>query len=113
MRAHALPRTGHRPTARTGWSASLTGATRAALAVAALLASLSLVAWRQARALEALAALDGVRQARVLAVAEKAELERRIQYLESRGRVVPAARSRLGMHTPDASEMVILPGTRP
>lgn len=84
-----------------------------ALALAALLASLSFVTWRQSRALEVMAALDRVRQERALAVAERAELERRIQVLESRGRAVPAARARLGMHTPGASEMVILPGVRP
>jgi cell division protein FtsL len=36
------------------------------------------------------------------------ELDREIQVLTSRARVVPAARDQLGMHTPDASELVIL-----
>jgi cell division protein FtsL len=36
------------------------------------------------------------------------ELEREIQVLTSRARIVPEARERLGMHTPDASELVIL-----
>jgi cell division protein FtsL len=36
------------------------------------------------------------------------ELDREIQVLTSRARVVPAARDRLGMHTPDGSELVIL-----
>jgi cell division protein FtsL len=81
---------------------------RAALAVAALLASLSLVAWRQSRALERLGELDGARKEMALALAEGAELRRRIQYLESYGRVVAAARERLGMHVPDASEQVLL-----
>lgn len=97
----------------------MTGTTRArgfatssavALAVAILLASLSLVTWRQSRAYEANEALDGVRRARSLAEAERSELIRRIQYLESRGRVVPDARRRLGMHSPGASEIVLLPG---
>lgn len=84
-----------------------------AFAVAVLLASLSLVAWRQGRALEVLAGLDRIRSERTLAEAEKAELERRIEYLESRGRVVPEARERLGMHTPESSEIVILPVETP
>ncbi len=89
------------------------GPSRAALAVACLLASLSLVAWRQSRALETLAALDEVRQETSLARAERAELLRRVRHLESRGRVVPLARERLGMHMPHASEMVYLQGDAP
>jgi cell division protein FtsL len=81
-----------------------------ALVTLVLVASLTLVAWRQGRALEALAALDAVRHERALAEAERSELERRIEYLESRVRVVPEARSRLQMHTPEDSEMRILPG---
>lgn len=88
----------------------LSGPSFVALAVAALLAALSLVAWRQSRALEALADLEHVRREISLVEAERADLLRRIQYLESRQRVVPAARAQLGMHTPDASEMVILSG---
>ena len=88
----------------------LSAASRAALAIAALLAALSLVAWRQARAFEALGELDQVRRQISLAEAERAELYRRLQYLESRGRVVPAARERLGMKTPEASEIVMLNG---
>jgi cell division protein FtsL len=83
---------------------------KAALVVLCMLAALSLVAWRQSRALEALAELDRVRRDRVLAHAEMTALQSRIQYLESRGRVVPEARARLRMRTPDATEIVILPG---
>lgn len=81
-----------------------------ALAFGVLLASLSLVTWRQTRALEALADLDRLTRDRSLAESELTELHRRIQYLESRGRVVPQAREELGMHTPAASEIVWLPG---
>ena len=42
--------------------------------------------------------------------AEQVELERRVQRLESRSRVVPEARRRLGMRMPDAREIMILPG---
>ncbi|MEQ8330464.1 MAG: hypothetical protein RJQ04_18620 [Longimicrobiales bacterium] len=83
---------------------------RAVLAVAVLLGSLGLVTWRQSRAFETLARLDEIRSRTSLAVAERVELERHVQWLESRGRVVPAARDRLDMHTPDASELVIIPG---
>jgi len=40
-------------------------------------------------------------------------MERTLQVLESRGRVVPLAREQLGMHTPEATELVILPGETP
>jgi len=83
---------------------------RTALAVVVLLTSLGLVTWRQSRAFESLASLDESRRQASVAAAELVELERRIQVLESRGRVVPAARTRLDMHTPDATELVILPG---
>lgn len=81
-----------------------------ALITVAMVGSLTLVAWRQSRALEALAALEAVRQERALAETERADLIRRIDYLESGVRVVPAAESRLRMHIPDASEIRILAG---
>ncbi len=79
------------------------------LAVVTLLGSLALVTWRQSRALEALAQLDQVRTQTSVAESERVDLERRIQVLESRPRVVPEARDRLGMHTANVSELVILP----
>lgn len=88
----------------------LAGTSLVALATAILLASLSLVAWRQARALESLESLDGLRRDLTLAQAEREELELRVHELESRGRIVPEARRRLGMRVPDAAEIVILPG---
>lgn len=87
---------------------------RTALAIGVFLASLGLVTWRQSRAFEVLTLLDETRRQASVAAAELVELDRRIQFLESRGHVVPAARDRLGMHTPDATELVILPGeTKP
>lgn len=86
---------------------------RAGVALAALVGSLGLVAWRQARGLEALAELDRERRDRSFLISEGAELERRTQVLESRSRVVPEARRRLGMRTPASSEIVILPGATP
>jgi cell division protein FtsL len=89
------------------------GTTLVALAVALLLTALSLVAWRQSRAREALAELDLVRRERTLQESEKEELLRRIRYLESRGRVVGEAEERLGLGVPDDSEMVFLEGVIP
>ena len=83
---------------------------RAALTLAMLLLALGFVTWRQSRAFEVLRELEAVRRSTSEARAERIDLERSIQSLESRGRVVPAARARLGMHTPDASELVILSG---
>lgn len=86
---------------------------RTAVTLATLLSSLGLVAWRQSRALEALGELEALRASASVAAAEEVDLMRRIQFLESRVRVVPEAARRLGMHTPDASELVILPGVLP
>lgn len=79
-----------------------------ALAVAAILAALSLVTWRQARALEALAEVDRVHREVLLAESERGELLRDIQHLESRARIVADARERLGMRLPEGSEIVLL-----
>lgn len=85
------------------------GTVRVALAFAALLASLTLVVWRQGRALDALRALDRTRSERAVAESERAELLGRIQYLESRARIVTVAGRRLGMRVPSAGdEMTIL-----
>ena len=84
-----------------------------AIGFAGVLASLSLVTWRQSRAFEALAALDEVRRDLSLATAEQTELERRIQGLESRTRVSTVATQRLGMHQPETAEMVLLSGGAP
>lgn len=82
---------------------------RAAFALVALLASLWGVTWRQSRALEAMSELDEIRRQASLAESERVDLERSIQVLESRARVVPEARERLGMHIAASTELVILP----
>lgn len=89
------------------------GTIRLALSFAALLGSLTLVIWRQSRALEMMRSIESMRSARVIAEAERNELIRKIQGLESRTRVVADARDRLGMHVPSATEIVIVPLTRP
>jgi cell division protein FtsL len=88
---------------------SHTGTIRLALCFAALLAALTLVIWRQSDALETLGELDEVRDSRALAEAERSDLLRKIEQLESRNHVVTAARERLGMRVPLADEIVILP----
>lgn len=90
---------------------SHSGTIRLALAFAALLGALTMVIYRQSRALETLRYVESMRANRVIAEAERGELTRRIQTLESRGHVVTAARDRLGMHVPSAEEIVILPLT--
>ncbi|HUF49942.1 MAG TPA: cell division protein FtsL [Longimicrobiales bacterium] len=84
------------------------GALRIGVASVLLFAALSLVVWRQARAFDALRGLDAARSERALLQAERAELQREIQYLESRARVVAVAGERLGLRVPAASEIVIL-----
>lgn len=81
---------------------------RIAVTLVLLLASLGFVTWRQSRALETLESLDELRRDTSVARAQVVELDREIQFLESRARVVPAARDRLAMHTPDGTELVIL-----
>lgn len=81
---------------------------RAAVTLAVLLGSLGFVTWRQSRSLETLAEWDAVRRQVSVARAQVVELDRDIQVLTSRARVVPEARARLGMHNPDASEFEIL-----
>jgi cell division protein FtsL len=85
------------------------GTIRLALCFALLLAALTLVIWRQSNVLGTLRTLDKLRDNRALAEAERSELLRRIDQLESRAVVVAAARDRLGMRVPSADEIVILP----
>jgi cell division protein FtsL len=80
----------------------------ATLAVVGLLGALGLVVWRQGRAYEALSQLDETRREKGMLIAERSELDRRVQALESRARVVPDARRLLGMRTPESAEIVIL-----
>ena len=80
---------------------------RAAVTFVILMTSLGFVTWRQSRALEANRTLDSLRREVSVARAEQVELEREIQVLMSRTRIVEAAEA-LGMHTPPATEQVVL-----
>jgi cell division protein FtsL len=84
------------------------GSIRVALACAALLASLTLVIWRQSRSLELLRSLDEVRSERAIAEAERAVLVAREQALESRTRIREVAAERLGLRVPTAEDIITL-----
>lgn len=74
-----------------------------------LLGSLGVVIWRQTRGVEIERGLRVLQAERAVGEAERVELERRIQTLASRARVVRLAREQLGMHLPDDQEIVFLP----
>ena len=83
---------------------------RTALAVVSLLGALGLVTWRQSRAFESLRKLDDARRLVSVNEAERIDLARTIQVMESRAQVIPRAREELGMHIPATTELVTLPG---
>lgn len=91
----------------------LSGTVKVAFCVAVLLASLSLVAWRQSRAFEAMGALEEIRRETALAESERTEQETRLRLLESRGWVVPEARERLDLRLPRSSDIVYLEAVTP
>ena len=80
---------------------------RAAITFAVLMWSLGLVTWRQSRAREANRTLDELRRHVSVARAERVEIDRGIQTLRRRVRIVMEAEA-MGMHTPDATEQVFL-----
>jgi cell division protein FtsL len=84
------------------------GTLRVALAFAALLGSLSLVVWRQSRALTMLRELDSLRSERAVLESERSRLSERIQHLESRARIMDVAGERWGMRVPASGEVWIL-----
>lgn len=83
------------------------GVQRAALAMAALLAALSVIAWRQGRAYELRRDLEAVRSELSLAQSERAQLTRDIRVLQSRERIVRVARRLLGLRPPTGQVRVI------
>lgn len=86
---------------------------RMTLLFALLLGSLTLVVWRQSRALVLLRELESVRRERVVEEARRAGLSRRVEELESRARISEVARARFGMRLPSGDEIVILPLREP
>ena len=88
---------------------SLAGTSKVALAVAAFLASLSLVSWRQGEALDTLRDLENLLQETAVEAGTQEELEGRIRILESRARVTREAEVRLGMRVAEGSDIVLMP----
>jgi len=88
----------------------LTGTSLVALATALLLASLTLVARRQAQALETLNSVDEMKREWALELAEREDLKNRIRQLESRGRILGEAEGRLGMRMAVATDIIFLAG---
>lgn len=84
------------------------GAIRMGAACALFFASLSLVVWRQSRALDELRGLDAARAERAQLQAERSAFQREIQHLESRPRILAVAGERLGMRVPTHSEIIFL-----
>jgi len=84
---------------RTAWTA---------LAIVLLLASLSLVTWRQTQARALYETLDSLRGTQEMLRAEIRALETEITRLESRARVEEAAEVRLGMHRSTTEERIDL-----
>jgi cell division protein FtsL len=89
---------------RTGGEGTL----RVALAFAAFLGSLSLVIWRQSRALEVLRELDGARVERAAVESDKSRNVEEIQVLESRGRIAGVAGTQWGMRVPSSDEEFVI-----
>ncbi len=109
------PRSGRSRSGRPPSGRSRPGRFRAtpgliALGFSGFLSALGLVTWRQSRAFEALAELDGIERSLSLAESERAELLERVQRLDNRTRISSVAQERLGMHRPRASEIVVLSG---
>jgi len=75
-----------------------------------VLAGLALVVRRQSRALELVRAVERARAERTVVEAQRTDLLLRIDWLQSRGRVM-AVVGRSGMRLPTGSEIVILPET--
>ncbi len=88
------------------------GLLRFALACALLLLGLAAVVRRQSRGLELMRAVERARAERAVVEAQRAELIRRIDWLQGRAHVTEEA-GRRGMRLPSGSEIVILPETPP
>lgn len=74
-----------------------------------LLASLSVVVWRQTRGVALQREIRALQAERAIAESERLRLSTRIQSLQSRARIVRVARERLEMRLPADSQVVLLP----
>jgi hypothetical protein len=80
---------------------------RVALALA-VAAALAVTVWRQTEGVERQRELTGIREESSVALAERTEWENRVHALQTRARVVRAARTRLGLHVARDDEVVLL-----
>jgi cell division protein FtsL len=87
------------------------GRTVIALALLGFVLIAAGVIWRRATGVAQLRALQALDQQRLRLEAERASLERDIRDASSRERLVPIAESRLGMHIPADTQVVILTRT--
>lgn len=83
---------------------------RAIFALAILLASLTVVAWRQSTTRETMEQLDTVERELALVADEREELARELTGLEGRPWIGAEAARRLGMRPPSEKEVVITSG---
>lgn len=86
------------------------GMKRLTVAIACLLASLSLVAWRQGRAYDLQREVEAVRSEVAAAQDRKTQYEADITFLESREHILEAAERLLGLRSPSGQVRVIRMG---
>jgi cell division protein FtsB len=80
-----------------------------ALWLVAFLATTWLVYARQTAAIRAARELADLRARRADLEGQRADLERRVRAAQSRAVLVPRAQTRLGLHLPSDSEIILLP----
>lgn len=83
---------------------------RAGIALAAMLAALALVAWRQSTTRETMQRLQDVERELAISADAREELARQVTQLEARPRIAAEAARRLGLRPPDDHEVVIPAG---
>lgn len=83
---------------------------RAGVALAAMLAALAFVAWRQSTTRETMQGLQEIQRDLAIAADEREELVRRLTQLEARPRIAAEAARRLGLRPPSDHEVVMPAG---
>lgn len=86
---------------------------RVVLSVAAVLAALTTVAWRQSSARGTMKALADLERQIELARDEHEELARDLMVMEGRNWILSEAQRRLGLRSPREAELQFLPGVGP
>lgn len=83
---------------------------RAIFALAVVLASLTMVAWRQSTAHETMEELDAAARELAVVIEERERLARELAAIEARPWIGAEAAKRLGMRAPNEDEVVITSG---